>query len=342
MSNGQQLVSTEPGLENRWTLFKTLPELVDKKYEQGMGYAEDAFRIAQETISKLERLASELIPIVLDINLDDITPPSIDDFVGSPPDPITVDFNMPTDLTESDEVLTAIKDKLYNDITTGGPAIPESVETAIFDRELERSELVHADELDNISAEWSKRGFVLPDGMLAQLLAQAEINYTNKRLDISRDISIKSFELSDTNTKFAVQQGLVWYNTRVETYKAKIQAEIARIEGIVKAFLGEAEVYKANAQVYEALTDAKIKKFDSEVKIELVNAEVLMKEAELNMKNYEMLNTLKIESMKAISAVAAQLVAGALSSVSAAVHLQAQNSADYKTSTAELLLANPG
>jgi len=322
------------GIDKRWSLFKEVPTIVDEKFEDGREYARDWMRIAQEHIQKLSDLAQNLAGIDINIitTLGDITPPTLEDFVATAPTAPVIELNMPSDL-ETDDVEGALHNKLLNDIQEGGPAIPEDVEDAIFKRDSERAELLHLDELDSISAEWSKRGFTLPNGMLASNIAQAVINHFNKRKDVSRDIAIESFKLGDANTKFAIEKGLQWLATRIETYKAKIQAEIARIDAVIKAYLGQVEVYKGTAQVYMTLTDVQIKKFEADLKMALAKADLVIKDAELDMKNYELLNQLKIEAMKTISGVAAQGIAGALSSVSAGVHMSASNAASYGYNT---------
>jgi hypothetical protein len=327
----QDLLYTGDQIKHRWDLFQKSQDIVDEKFEDGREYAQAAYRTAQETIQRLSDLASQLNAIDVDIPIpEDLVAPSIDDFVGEPPGAAPdIELNLPNDLTEADDLNDAIRAKLLHDITEGAPAVPENIETEIFNRERERSLLEHQDELDRICAEWSEKSFMLPDGMLAALIAQSEINYGNKRQDLSRDIAIKSFELSDANTKFAIEKGINWYGMKIQTYQAKIQAEIARIDAIVKAYLGEAQVYQATAQVYSTLTDAKVKKFDAQVKMALARAELIIKDAELDMKNYEILSGLKMEAMKSIADVSAHLIAGALSSVSASAHISASNSASY-------------
>ena len=130
-------------------------------------------------------------------------------------------------------------------------AIPDDIEDAIFQREVERALQVHRDTLDNIATEWSKRGFTLPNANLLAALTNAEIDYANKRMDVSRDIMIKNWEITDANTKFAT----------------------------------------------------KLK--------------------------YE----LKMEALKTIATITAQMVAGAFASVSASVHMDASNSASYQYSS---------
>lgn len=320
------------GIEKRWYPFKLVPQIVDEKFEDGREYAMNALRTANETISRLETVAGTLNNIDVNISIADIVAPDIGDFVGTSPVAPTVTFNMPPDLTDTQEIERLIHDKMVHDLQFGGPSIPEDIETAIFKRESERAEILLDEAIDKIREEWSKTGFTLPNGILMANISQAVIEHKNKRDDVSRDIAIKNFELGDANTRFIVDQGLKWYATRIEGYKAKIQAEISRVDAIVRTFLGEVEIYKGQAQVYTALVDVKIKKFDAQVRAELARAELLIKDAEIDIKNFEVMNNLKIEAMKAIGSINSQIVAGALASVSAAVHLSASDAASYSYS----------
>lgn len=321
------------GIEKRWSLFKNAQDIVDEKFEDGRDYAIDALRTATETITELKEVASQLNEIDIDVTLPYITPPDIGTFTATPPVAPSVDINFPDAPSDTDEVQSAIHDKLLSDIQNGSPAIPQAIEDAVFERESERALLVQQDTLDKISSEWAKRGFTLPNGILAAQITQSQIDYGNKRLDISRDISIKSFELSDTNTKFAIQQGLAFLANRIAVYKVEVDAEIARIDAIIKKYLGETEVYKGTAQVFTALADIDIKIFEAELRAEIAQAELVMKNADIDIKNFEVVNGLKSEAMKAIGGINAQIVAGALSSVSASASIQASNSGSYSYST---------
>jgi hypothetical protein len=326
------LMNVAEDISERWSIFKHAQEIVDEKFEDGRDYAKDALNTAKDTIQSLMNLALELEAVDINIPFEDLTTIDIADFEATkptPPDPDSLVLNLPTKLDDAEDLNEAIRQKLLNDITNASAAIPDSVRDAIFNKDVERSLLVHHDNLDTISEEWSKRRFILPDSVLMTLISQAEIEYSNKRLDVSRDLTIKDFELTDTNIKFAVERGIAWYGMRVETYKALVQAEISRVEAIVRTFVAEVEAYRGEAAVYTALVDTKIKKFDAEVKQVMVRADLLMKKAELDIKNHDMLNQIKLEGFKAIGAIASQVAAGALSSVSASAHISASNSASY-------------
>lgn len=153
-------------------------------------------------------------------------------------------------LTALNETIAELKD-LAEGLTLTECAISETIEDTIIDREVERALQTHKDTLDNIAAEWSKRGFTLPNTNLLAALSMAEIDYANKRMTMSRDVTIKNWELTDANTKFYVK----------------------------------------------------------------------------------LVHDLKMEALKTIAAVEAQMVAGAFASVSASVHMDASNSANYSYSS---------
>lgn len=321
------------GIEKRWAAFLAVPNLVDQKFEDGRGYASDSLALANAVIEDLRQIGKTLNTIDTTTGINYITPPDAGTFTGSPPSDPNADFNMPGAPSDTYDLQSIIHDKIISDIINVNPAIPEAVETAIFERENERALLLHQDNLDRISAEWAKRGFTLSNAILGSLLTQAEIDYTNKRLDVSRDIAIKNFELSDTNVKFAIQQGLVYIGNRITIYKVEVDAEIARIDSIIKKYLGDIDAYKASAQVFTALADINVKEFEVELKQELVKANLLIKNVEIDIENFRVEMNVRLEAAKAIGSINAQVVAGALSSVSAGVSLSVSDAGQYTYST---------
>jgi hypothetical protein len=119
------------------------------------------------------------------------------------------------------------------------------------------------------------------------------------------------------------------YTAEVQAYTAQIQAESTRIDSIVRTFLAQVEMYKADVSVYDALTSVEIKILDAQLRIAIERATLVLKNAEIQIRQYEALNGLKIEAIKAEGAIAAQLVAGALSGIHAGANMNASDSADY-------------
>lgn len=316
-------------ISNRWKIFKDSDTIVKEKFEDGRALAQDALRTASLTIANLQNAANVLNAIDVSVVLPVLNPPNVGTFTAVAPTPPTIDVNFPAPPSDTDEIEGAVKTKLLHDIQSGGPAIPEDVEDTIFKRDIERSSIALQDEIDRISSEWAKRGFTLPNGFLSAGIDQAVIEFGNKRVDVSRDIAIKSFELGDANTKFAVQQGIAFMLQRINAYTAEVHAEAARIDAIVRKYLGEVDAYKGTAQVFTALVDVNIKEFDAILQEEIARANLLLKNVEVEIKNFEVVNGLKVEAIKAIGSINSQLVAGALSSVSASANISASNSAAY-------------
>lgn len=321
---------------DRWNIFEQADTIVTTKFDDLNGIV-DAQIIAIDALllnfsTAVDGAATELSQIISDIAIGDVPTLTISSFTGTAPTAITVTYNAPT-LTDVDDIQDIIRAKLVSDITNQSPAISSSVETDIFNRETERAELLHQDALDDIANEWSKRGYTLPNAYLLAALSLEIVNYTNKRLDISRDIAIKNFELTDANMKFAIQQGLAYIINRIEVYKSEIQAEISRIDAEVKVYLAQVEVYRGEAQVYAITVDAAVKEFEAKYKAAMMEAEINLKIVDAEIKKVEVVYGMSVESTRATSVVRAQVLAGALSGVHATAQISASNSADYQYST---------
>ena len=331
-----ETVNATTDLNYRWHIFSEAGEIVTTKFDELNTIIADQTAIVNGLLvdftDAVNGAATDLGDILTGVVVGDLPTLTLPIFTGIAPTPISVSYNAPvlSGVTEMQEV---VGNKLISDISNSSPAIPADVETAIFNREIERALLLHQDTLDAIADEWAKRGFTLPNAYLLAAITQAEIDYSNKRLDRNRDIAIKNFELTDTNMKFAIQQGLAYIINKIEAYKAEIQAEISRIDAEVKVYISQVEVYKGEAQVYSVTIDAAVKEFEARYKKAMLDAEINLKIVDAEIKKVEVQYGIAVESAKAASSVNAQVLAGALSGVSAAAHIQATNTADYSYST---------
>jgi hypothetical protein len=131
------------------------------------------------------------IPLFPDIDLNPVDVPDI------------VIDNTFDDYTSA--LLVQIKSILLERITHGGTGLNPEIETAIFDRDRERALLALEDSKTRMADEWSKRGFSLPDGLLLESLNHVEIEFLNKRLEVSRDISVEQAKLEQANIKDSLQ-----------------------------------------------------------------------------------------------------------------------------------------
>jgi hypothetical protein len=162
---------------------------------------------------------------------------------------------------------------IYDGLLHGGTGLHPDVETAIFQRETERSLLIHQDQMTRIAAEWAKGGFNLPTSMLNSMFMEADNNYTNKRLDTSRDIAIKQAELAQTNTHFFItnaqtmeQRMIAWFGEiakrAYEVSRSVVEFSLERYKLEITGFNTLVDLYKTKAQVYEIVTAAIIKRLE--------------------------------------------------------------------------------
>lgn len=418
-----QLPGEVGGISYRWDLFEDAPTLVKSRFDDMKNFGLQGFNMAMASIQALSNIAGQLqlINRVITIDTEPITepplteiPPTIDmtqfrvDYPAEPNEPSLIDATLesipgvfpdmlgPGDIDPgqlgaySDSLMSALQKKLLNDLITGSVGITPDVEDAIFKREYERSLLEYEDEQDRIAANWAKGSFPFPNSALRAAQTKAAREFSNKRLDVSRDIAIKSFELALQNTHFIIQQGIgleaqliQWadrvatrvfeaskavIDTNIRTYDARVKGfgERARIiiekcrakieyniglirlyEGRVNAFASKmraeserinavARGYEAETAVFKSVVDFDVERISLDLKViqaridqASVNAQILIKDKEIELKNYEMLNSLKVEALKSEGMIAAQVASGALAAVHAQVHIGAQDVATY-------------
>lgn len=198
-------------------------------------------------------------------------------------------------------LLTAIQTKLLHDVNEGGTGLGADIEQDLWDREGERALQAHNNTMDRISAEWSKRGMPLPNGVLAQMYMEEEINYVNRRLDTSRDISIKQAELAFQNTQFVLTQAVglegalmnfdnaireriyqaakatlelkavetnLWiskYNLSLGIYQALVNGRVEEARIAIQKYITEVQAYKTTVDAQVATIETNIKAFIGEV-----------------------------------------------------------------------------
>lgn len=203
-----------------------------------------------------------------------------------------------------DELVTVIKNRLINNIRYGGTGLLPAIEDAIWNRDLERNEQQLEDSTDKLIQVWARKGFTLPDGMLAHSVSEIQKDYQNKLLDRSREIAIKQAELEQTNifksmeiginliaelikslidydrlvlqmqediAKFAneyINAQIAVNNSAIEIFKAKISA----YGEVMRAEVAKIEIYRAQVQAALGvlqLNDQQIKIYTAQIEAEI-------------------------------------------------------------------------
>lgn len=205
-------------------------------------------------------------------------PTVIDPTLPTPPQMITInptDWNFAIDniLVSDDPMVQAVMDRLRRNILHGGTGLSPDIEAAIWNRDLERNEQSLADSVDKATSMWAQKGFSLPDGILAHSLSELQKEYMNRRIDRSREISIKQAELEQTNIfkslelsinlTFKLIEAATQYGTlilSVQEHTAKFANEYIRLQ--IEAQNSIIEVFKARVESYSALIRSNMAKVE--------------------------------------------------------------------------------
>jgi hypothetical protein len=191
----------------------------------------------------------------------------------------TSDFGVPSigDISTSDVPLDAlfqtIRDKLSSNILNGGTMLDPSVEADIWDRDLERNEQALQDIIDKATTQWAKLGWSLPDGLLAGQMLAIQNEYANKRLDRSREISVKQAELEQAGMFKSLELGInyeqIIMGSQNEYAKRVLEASKTTADVTI-------ELYKQRVVQYNSLLEAfksDVMAYKTSIEAEAVRAE---------------------------------------------------------------------
>ena len=217
-------------------------------------------------------------PVIRDITLPSIPLIPDIDIIIDPPTPITItpqpwSFNIDNILISDDPMVLAIMNRIRNNITYGGSGLIPEIEDAIWQRDLERNEQQLIDSTDKIAAMWAKKGFSLPDGLLAHSLSEVQKEYMNRRVDRSREISIKQAELEQNNLFKSMELGVNLAFKLVEALTAheelifRTQDATAKyaneyIDLQIRIHMSNVETYRAVVQMHELKIRANLAKVE--------------------------------------------------------------------------------
>lgn len=216
-------------------------------------------------------LGSLLSPVIPSAPVIDIDSLSISEPENISVTPISWSFSVSDVLISDDPLIATMITRLADNIVNGGTGLSSTVEDAIFNRDLERNEQQLEDALDKARTAWSKTGFTLPDGMLANSLSSIQKEYMNRLIDRSREIAIKQADLEQSNLFKSIELAvnlafkLVDANTKYEELVLKsleLTAQYANeyIRLQIEAHRSAVEVFKAKIQIFEATIRAQLAK----------------------------------------------------------------------------------
>jgi len=160
--------------------------------------------------------------------------------------------------------------------------------------------------------------------MALQALAQVDETkikaYVAQISAIGQRIEIYNTEVKSVAVMYEVEK------QKIDMYRSRIDAYVAKIDGTTKKYLGQVEGYKSYVQAWIASADSSTKLIEMKSKIELTQLEVVVKEWEIQMKLAQEGINVKLEALKTVATVASNLAAGALSAIHASVSDSYSNS----------------
>jgi len=167
--------------------------------------------------------------------------------------------------------------------------------------------------------------------------AELTISSFRAKLDGVKEQAIIIIE--EAKAKIEYNRGLIQiFTAQIEAFSSQMRAEAERINAVARGDEAQVAVFKSIADFEIAVANLDLKVIEARIYQAVSNANILIKDKEVEMKNYEVLNSLIMEAEKAIGSIAAQLVAGALSAVHAQISASASDAANYNATTGELLL----
>jgi len=191
---------------------------------------------------------------------------------------------------------TALASKLLDGVNNGGTGLGVTVQTAIWNQDLERLEQQKEDDIDKVLNLYGGRGFDMPNGMVAAQVQEVLKNYTRDRAQNSRTQVIEEAKIAKEMTQFFLDKGLSLEqielshannvaNRALEAEKAVVQFSIDLFNTKVSKFNLELEKYKAKQIEIQMRIKTQELILDS-YKAELSGVDTSLKQDSVEIQNY--------------------------------------------------------
>lgn len=343
---GGLIVNPQTQTEDVAGLIGETENAVLDRFNQATDLSEGMLATASEFLTQLSSAAGSLGPFNPIIPNIFPAPVSLNFNPGDLPDePESTELYLPNfpvePVLQAIGLVTAIKARLEYDLANGVTGLDPDVEDDIWRRGQERDRIALDEAKEKIAAEWSKRGFNLPDGVLTAQLTQAETEYMNKRLDTSRDITIKQAEMAFQHTQFIIQQIIAMetllinavvegnrtliqeYIANMDGYKAQVQAAIEKLTTNIRIYEATVNAFRAKAEAQAAIAHVDIAAADAQIRTAVAQMEMYVREAEIMTKNAQIAAQLRVSAAEAGGRIAASIAAGMFAGISVQAHIGA-------------------
>ncbi|MFA5542469.1 MAG: hypothetical protein WCY49_06940 [Anaerovoracaceae bacterium] len=204
------------------------------------------------------------------------------------------------------DVYEYLREKIYNQLISGGSGLADNVEQAIYDRATARQELENQRMYDEALNYFASRGSPLPPGALSGALIEIQYKIQQQRTDINNDILAMQAKLAQENTHFIINSALqleklgMDYSNALQT--RAFEAAQYTIESSIKLFALKIETYKAKIEIYRTLAEvyearilaeiAKAELYKSQIEAVRAHTDIQMAYIQLYMAQLQGINTL--------------------------------------------------
>lgn len=216
------------------------------------------------------------VPTLESLNLPDAPEIVLPLFTSTLPTLVEPPFNetwsfMPSAYEDilKDELLAAL-----NPMLQAKQALPEAIESAIFQKGRSRIEIETSREEATAVDLWAGRGFDAPPGMLNATRQQIRQGGQNRIAEFNRDAVIEQFKATLENLRFGIVQGAalegVYIQLWVEEQRFLLEAAKFERESTIAVLNYRLSVFNARMQGYE--TEARV--FGERIRAELSKVEL--------------------------------------------------------------------
>jgi hypothetical protein len=197
--------------------------------------------------------------------------------------------------------LAALEDRLQTYLD-GGTALKPEIETAIYNRTLDKTDREGQKQIDDVMGRAARAGWTMPSPMITAQVNNVQRDRRDNNARAAIDIAIKQAELEQNNLQFAVTQssnlrqitlnaamayftGLVQINGQALEYARQIVDAVVRSFDIAARYAEvQTRIYEAEANVYRARLEGALASIQVyEAQIRAVQAQVQVDESQVNL-----------------------------------------------------------
>jgi hypothetical protein len=190
----------------------------------------------------------------------------------------------------------ALASTLLDGVNNGGTGLGTTVQTAIWNQDIERLSQQKADDVDEVLNKYGSRGFDMPTGMVAAQVQEVLKNFTRDRAQNSRTQVVEEAKIAKEMTQFFIDKGLSLEqielshannvaNRALEAEKAVVQFSIDLFNTKVSKFNLELERYKSKQIEIQMRIKSQELILDA-YKSELLGVDTSLKQDSVEIQNY--------------------------------------------------------